>query len=564
MSAALALLLVVSCGAERDAYVGEPTPDGGQSEGGSDFGPGGFGDDDDEEDGEEPVGETRDPVDCEEAKSSKSYVGCEYWPTITPNIVWELFDFAVVVANTGAKDADVTVTGPNGTNKKETVPAGELRTIYLPWVRELKGPETNECGQVPEPEPSIIVPEGAYRLVSSTPVIVYQFNALQYKGEGGEAPGGGPKDWSTCKGATTPCGGSGPIGCFSFSNDASLLLPSTAMTNHYRVMGYRGDSAGLIATSPTVLSITATEPDTNVTVSLAATATVLASTSGTPVPATPGGSTLNLKLEKAGDVAQLVTPKGRSYDFSGSLVQSTKPVQVITSRPCTNIPSGVSACDHVEETVIPAEALGKHYVVPPPTGPTGKPVSHYVRFYGNRDQTLLMYTPSKPSKCPDVIHAGQVVDCEVVTKDQAFEVSGDQEFGIATFLLGASALDTSPGDRRGDPSQSQYAAVEQFRTKYVFLAPKDYPVRYADVTAPEDAEIEIDGAPVTAPWTPIGSGPYGIYRIDLTKTGTDGSHTLTAKKPIGVQVIGYGDNTSFQYPAGLNLDLIAPPPPPPK
>jgi hypothetical protein len=72
----------------------------------------------------------------------------------------------------------------------------------------------------------------------------------------------------------------------------------------------------------------------------------------------------------------------------------------------------------------------------------------------------------------------------------------------------------------------------------------------------------MDGAPVDAPWTMIGQGPFGVQRIDLTKTGRDGAHTLTADKPVGVQVIGFGDNTSFQVPAGLDLKLISTPPMP--
>jgi hypothetical protein len=38
---------------------------------------------------------------------------------------------------------------------------------------------------------------------------------------------------------------------------------------------------------------------------------------------------------------------------------------------------------------------------------------------------------------------------------------------------------------------------------------------------------------------------------------------MTGSTPFGVQVIGYGSYTSYQYPAGLDLALIAPPPPPP-
>ncbi|MBX3264587.1 MAG: IgGFc-binding protein [Labilithrix sp.] len=560
----LGLTAVVACGSDRDGFDADGV-DGGE-DASSGFLPvdGGFGGD--VEEPGLPVGETRDPVDCEEAKTSKSYVGCDYWPTITPNTVWSIFDYAVVVANTGSKDADVTITGPNGVNKQVDVPAGQLRKIFLPWVPTLKGADGDECGSSPELNDSAVESGGAYHLVSSTPVIVYQFNALQYKGEGGEGPDGGAKDWSTCPGTAVACQGlfgAAPIGCFSFTNDASLLLPSTAMTNNYRVTGYKGASQKPLfgaeyGVTPTVLSVTATQAGTSVTVSLAPTAKVVASVAGQTIPATAGGGTITLTLANAGDVAQFVTDKGKQFDFSGSLVQSDKPVQVIASTPCINIPSDRAACDHIEETVLPAETLGKRYVVAQPTGPKGQPVGQNVRFYGNQDGTKLTYSPSKPAKCPDGLNAGQVADCEVV--NETFEVSGDKEFGVSTFLLGA----TTYNDPKGDPSQTNIAAVEQFRTRYVFLAPNDYPTLWADITATEDAEIELDGKPLTVAWNQVGSGPLGLYRVDLTKSGQDGAHTLTAKKPVGVQVIGFGDNTSFQYPAGLNLNIIAPPPPPPK
>ncbi|MDF2693351.1 MAG: hemagglutinin/hemolysin-related protein [Labilithrix sp.] len=557
----LGLTAVVACGSSRDGFatnVNGSSGGGGGDDAGGGFPPGLGGD---ASDPGLPPSETRDPVDCEEAKTSKSYVGCDYWPTVTPNAVWSIFDYAVVVANTGTKDADVTVTGPNAVNKQVSVPAGQLRKIYLPWVPVLKGNDADACGSSSAISSSVVAPNGAYHLVSSTPVIVYQFSALEYKGEGGEGPNGGPKDWSTCPGSLPSNCPNGDPECFSYSNDASLLLPSTAMTNNYRVTAYKGvPPSGLppLFTIPglsSALTVTATQPNTEITLSLSSIATVLASTSGQAIAATTSGQ-LTLTLANAGDVAQFVAGQGK--DFSGSLVQSDKPIQVIASIPCISI--GGAACDHIEETVLPAETLGKHYLVAQPTGPKpgGQPVSHAVRFYGNQDGTTLTYEPSKPAKCPATLNAGQMVDCEIV--DATFEVTGDKEFGVSTFLLGATVYQ----DTKGDPSQSNVAAVEQFRTKYVFLAPNDYPLLWADITATEDAEIELDGAPVSAPWMKVGQGPFGVYRVDLTKSGQDGAHTLIAKKPVGVQVIGFGDNTSFQYPAGLNLNLISAPPPPPK
>ncbi len=568
----LALTAVVACSSssQRSGFADDAPPKtgggdgtvGGGSSGGQPGTPGGgFGD----PTPASPDDDTRDPVDCAEAETLKSYVGCDYWPTVTPNPVWSIFDYAVVVANTGKNEASVHVTGPKGTDRTVTVPAGQLKKIYLPWVESLKGQDFDECTATNAQDTSAVVTAGAYHLVSSSPVIVYQFNALEYKGEGGEAPGGGPKDWSMCPGTTTGCkpGPTAPAvkqGCFSFSNDASILLPSTAMTKSYRVMGHNGASVPgvpAIGMVPTVLTITATQPETHVTVNLAAKAKVVASKEGDTVAATDGGQTMTFDLGAAGDVVQLVSERGVDYDFSGSVVSTSKPVQVISSIPCISMPENKPACDHIEETVLPVETLGRHYVVMSPTGPKGTGVSHKVRLYGNQDQTMLTYHPDKPAGCPEILSAGEVAECDLV--DRPFEVTGDKEFGVATFLLGASVYDSSNKDRRGDPDQSFVPAVEQFRRSYVFLAPTDYPVLYADITATVDAALELDGAPVTAPWSMIGDGPYGVFRVDLTKSGQDGAHTLRAQKPVGMQVVGYGDNTSFQYPAGLNLKIISPP-----
>jgi hypothetical protein len=515
----------------------------------------------------------RDPETCAEAKTFKSYVGCDYWPTITPNAVWSIFDFAVVVSNVGKAASDITVTGPSGFTKTVQVAPGTAEKIYLPWVTALKGPDTNECGVSPDQPPSRVVPGGAYHVVSSTPVIVYQFNALEYEPKGGP-PG---KNWSQCPGTTTVCGdpakGDKPVGCFSYSNDASLLLPSTAMTGNYRVSGMRGDSvpatAGLppfIPGTPEVpradsfLAITATADATNIAIGLSATAKLVA---GGTITAGAPGSTIRFSLAKAGDVAILTGVKSSSADLSGSLVAADKPVQVIAGAPCAQLPDRTAGyCDHVEESVLPAETLGKRYALTAPTKPSGGIGKHVLRFYGNVNGTTLSYVPSKPAGCPDTLNAGQVVECGPVDIDVV--ATGTKEFGIAGFLLGSTAINTGifNTDRRGDPSQTVFPSVEQFRKSYVFLAPSDYNVNYADIVSAQATRIMLDGAAVSAPFVAIGNSGLGTRRVTLG-AGANGVHTLDADAPVGVQVLGYGDFTSYQYPAGMNLELLAPPPPPP-
>jgi hypothetical protein len=421
----------------------------------------------------------------------------------------------------------------------------------------LKGDDSDVCGVAPPLKASVLAIRSAYHLVSSVPVSVYQFNALEYR------PAGGPigKDWSSCPGSVDKCTlYDSPIGCFSYTNDSSLLLPSTAMTGHYRVTGYPGQTvpggdAGTTDTMGGYFAVTGTVDATTVTVQLSPTAHILA---GGGVTDTPGGTEITFSLD-AGDVMELAGALGESVDLSGSLVAADQPVQVITGAPCMEIPGQSPACDHLEQSVFPAETLGKRYFVTAPSGPNISPVARVVRFYGNVDGTTLTYAPSMPRGCPATLDAGQVVDCGMVQDD--FEVTGSNEFAVGSFQLGGTLVDSNR--RVGDPSESLMAALEQYRTKYVFLAPTDYEENFADVVMPSGATVVLDGvALVSRNAKPIADG-YGIIRVSLNRVNVagNGAHVLEASAPVGLQVIGYGDFTSYQYPGGLNLKQIAPPPP---
>jgi hypothetical protein len=492
-----------------------------------------------------------DPKTCDEAKAAQSYVGCDYWPTVTSNSVWSIFDFGVVVANAGDNPAMVTVTGPNSVNQTTTVGPNSLVKIFLPWVPSLKGVDMNQCATPVPLAATVNAPKSAYHLTSTLPVIVYQFNALEYRGMGG-LPG---KSWASCPGTTTSCAtqGNSPIGCYSFTNDASLLLPTTALTGNYRVTGQHGETAqGLGAW----VTITGTEDATTVQFHVSNQGNIVA---GGGVAATAAGGVAKLTLG-AGDVFELLAGASDSADLSGSVVSADKPVQVLVGNTCFNNPAGAEACDHLESAVLPAETLGMHYIVTQPTAPSGDLKGHTVRIYGNFDNTQLAFDPM-PAGAPALINAGQVVDLGRVNMD--FEVTGSHSFAVTSFQLGGSLVDPKvvgdPTPSKGDPSQSPMVAVEQYRLKYVFLAPDDYDVSYADVQAPMGAQLVLDGNPVTQTWTAVGSGGFGVVRIPLG-AGMGGAHLLTSSQPVGMQVIGYGAHTSYQVPGGVNLMPIAPPP----
>ena len=128
---------------------------------------------------------------------------------------------------------------------------------------------------------------------------------------------------------------------------------------------------------------------------------------------------------------------------------------------------------------------------------------------------------------------------------------------VATFQLGGSLVDPTGG--LGDPSQSLFASVEQYRVKYVFLSPDDYSQNWMDIVMPSGTDLWLDGMMIQPANPETIADGYEVARIGLTEVN-GGAHTLEATHPVGVQVLGYGEYTSYQYPGGLNLALIAPPP----
>ncbi|AKT39904.1 IgGFc-binding protein [Chondromyces crocatus] len=462
-------------------------------------------------------------------------MGCEFWPTVGPNPVWSVFDFGVGVVNVTDEEAFVKVTRGGHEVSTELLPPRSSRTLYLPWLPALKGDDWNSCTNMTPASQSHRAQNGAYHLISSRPVSVYQLSAVQ------PGPAAGPegKDWSACPPADNMgCSGTP---CFSYSNEASLLLPTSSLTGSYRITGYNGNI--LYNTAP-YLTVTATEASTLVSIRLSSTGHIAV---GNDILAAGPGGSISLTLQ-LGEVAQILgTP---TSDFSGSLVSANKPVQVLAGLPCTMIPIEEFGCSHIEEVVLPAETFGRRYVVPVPVRPDGEPASHIVRLYGHVDDTKLTFTGITPPNAPSSLDAGDMVELGLVSDD--FEVSGDHAFGISMFSLVRSELD--PEDAPGGPTQSAVIPVEQYRARHSFFTPAGYDVVYANIVQPLGATVTIDGAPVHAVVTPI-NDDFGVARA-LLGAGQAGMHVVEASEPISIQVQGYGTRAGYQYPAGLRLEHL--------
>lgn len=469
----------------------------------------------------DPVkGETCDPTQgctgpCASSALGLSYIGCDYYPTVTGNIVGNDFDFAVAISNTSASVANVTIDGGALTTPMTVmVQPNSLVVQKLPWQTALKlcnDPETPTLSggcQGADPTPVGLVAKGGYHLRSDNPITLYQFNSLEY---------------------SIPA-----MSLFSYSNDASLMLP----TNVWRTSYYTAAWAGAAMVNPSEMAITAQQDGTMVTITSKG-ATVAAGGVPALTPGTPASVMMN-----AGDVIELVS----DGDFTGTKVDATAPVQVIGGHYCADVPDlNTGACDHMEESMFGVDTLGTNYIINAPAVtsiPAGK--VEVIRVIATQPGTTLTYNPPQAGAPTTIANAGDFV--QIADNSASFELTASAKVLVAQYMEGQDA-----GGNTGDPAMALAVPVEQFRTSYLFHAPVTYDSNYVDVTAPVGANITLDGTAV--PLTPIGTTGFALGRVQSLGKGPamDGSHSITGDQAFGITVYGYGDYTSYWYPGGLNL-----------
>jgi IgGFc binding protein len=472
---------------------------------------------------------------CDLAEIDDSYIGCDYYPTTTLNPVWHGFPFAVAVSNTSGVTTHVTITRGADVVSESDVPAGSLQTITLPWVDEVKGGEVT-CEIPPPVGPTRLAKGGAYRLRTDQPVTVYQFSPLEYMLD--PVPAGCPV-LSQC---APPEAMNTETRCLSYSNDASLLLPATALTGNYIAMAFASqeNGAGFVA-------VTATEDGTEVEVyghgKFVAGAGVAADGTG------------KVSLDR-GDVLELVAADGS--DPSGTRIRATKPVQVIGGHSCAYVPSSdVPNCDHIEEALFPEDTLGDDYVVTYPVfADLSSATPLYVRISAIEDDTRVAFDPQLQGSA--ALDAGEILDLYLDrTTAQNVRISGTKPIVVASYMTGQASLSASA--IVGDPSLSLAVPVRQWRSDYLFTAPTTYIVNIADVVAKDGATVRIDGRLIEASaFSPVGDSGFSVAHVELSHDKA--VHTLSADNETGLTVYGYGLFTSYMYPGGADLERITIPP----
>ncbi len=540
---------------------------------------------------------------CQIAELTNSYIGCEYWAVELENHLLNSNEdtgqplppdrvppFAVVLANTSTTyDAEVTVYESDNAVAEAVaerivgtdimLPGLDLVTVYS----EVVDANGDLLYRITGPIQDLVLPRGstmtlilprknmpfgstsltpnAYKVESTQPVVAYQFN---------------------------------PLCCnYNFTNDASLLLPKSALTENYMHLGYAvwAGATGSRLDEPFsgTLTVLATEPDTQVTITLSQSnqagrpySEIVYPSSSASIQGPDANGVIRATLQPHDALNIASSGVSPVEDLTGSVVTASKPVAVFGGHSCAFVPFSEPACDHLESQLFPLETWGNRFVAAPlkRRGEEGARTREgtYWKFLAVQDDTeirtginleppnALPPADEGVPNCRDVaedattgifvLDRGQT--CEFGTREM-FVIEATRPIMVGAFLSGQNSVDENAqfGDHAGDPAFFLVPPEEQFRTDYAFLTPATYFVSYVTAVVRPGTLLTLDGEQVdpNAATVDVAETPDGQWQR-LHIEVEPGPHTISAQLPFGIVVYGYDDYVSYAYTGGLDLTKL--------
>ena len=530
---------------------------------------------------------------CKLARQNRSYVGCEYWAVDLDNAVVKSGSaasqqFAVALSNPSTLAAKITVSINEAAYGKavkvktvatRTVKPQGLEVLLLP-AREVDG---SPAGKFDTGGGTAVTPN-AYKIESSVPIIAYQFNPLSNVGV--------------------------------FSNDASLLVPTPALTTDTT---NESGASYLVLSWPQTIA-TSKDSKTNFGTDLRAFLTIVGTRKGTEikvklnpdtiadkeglVPAKKSAETLTFKLEPY-DVLNLETGYFAA-DFTGTRISTNYPVAVFTGSEASDVPDFLTlqtrkcCADHLEQQLFPSTTFGRVFIAlktPSRTEALSKAGAtitinqkekEYFRVLSAGE--FVKVTTNLAADPSFSVANGKYKQVEV---DQDFTIVATGPVAVGQYVAGQEQAGIPSSLPGGDPSFILLPAVEQFRKDYLFLTPDKYAFDYIMVAAPRGAKVTLDGRPLASGCDSTSgkkiccsiSSVGSVTRPgDKTKTlydaikcqlsfpkiipgkvppdnlekglQDDGVHRLKSNMPVGLVVYGFDAYVSYGYPGGTELKLI--------
>ncbi|MBL0333569.1 MAG: choice-of-anchor D domain-containing protein [Chlorobi bacterium] len=340
----------------------------------------------------------------------------------------------------------------------------------------------------------------------------------------------------------------------SFTSDGMLILPTNGLGKEYLVA-----SAAEIGTTqrlPSEFVIVSPYDETDVLITLPSDQK-LPNYSGSKGP-------FNISMNK-GDVFGALSDVTLA-DLTGTLIQSSKPVAVMSGQNCTYLPDArFAACDHIEEMMLPVSAWGKLYhSIPFAT----RIKTDMYRIFAGEDNTTVSINGTVWGKLPKKGgKEGEGWFNYLHNKRELIEFTGDKPIYIAQYNNSQNWDGVE-----SDPFMLVLTPVEQYQNQLIFTTPSaDFPKNYVnfvcDSAGYNDIEIAQGG---TDKWESFPSKfgfdvkkfptkINGVTYIGKTIAINPGTYRVRGPKPFAGYIYGFGSFDSYGYPLSVAVgDLSRP------
>ena len=421
--------------------------------------------------------------------------GTDFWLAETANTLESGSQFVIAVANPNVATANVTIAHVGDPDLVDTVPAGGLKSFSF-TRRGVCSEGGNNLGT------SMV-----YHVTSDVDVVVYIFN---------------------------------PIATI-FTNDASLVLPVPALGKIHRAGSYvnpLGNSRGEFVAVVGVQDGTA--------IQIFDRANVL----------------VDSETIDQGEYYQFVNGQcfgnndDPALDTTGWHVVTSLPAAVFSGSQCASAGTGTCCCDHLEEQVLPEEAVASTYVACPtltrPVGcdpaTAGACAPDIFRYVATVANTTVTTTPDVGSTV--LTNPGDFLEISTAIPHV---VAADQPVYGYQYLISESSGPPTAGT--GDPSMLDMPPVDQLQFNYIFLTPSTYAFDFINVIAPVGTSLTLDGNPLAATCAQVGS-IGGVDYCCLRAQVADGVHTINGTNRFGLSVSGFDVTASYAYIGGVGLQAI--------
>lgn len=301
-----------------------------------------------------------------------------------------------------------------------------------------------------------------------------------------------------------------------FTTDGFAALPVETFGTRYRPMCYSGSAE---------FAIVAASDGTTVTI------TPSVSGGGHAV-----GVPFQVSLNRF-EVYQLI-----GADFTGSLVNSDKPIGVFSGHPCANVPPTASACDHLCEQIPPTATWGQAVLTVPLA----------TRFNGDTfrilaDQDNTSVTITGPVSSTVTLQAGKFREV-ILTGNNV--ISATKPILVAQYSNGSTYDGVT-----SDPFMMLIPPAEQFLRGYTFTTPASgFSINYMNIVAlQQDAStgrVLLDNLAIPSnSFSAIGTTGFSSAQRPIAL----GSHSVSAPNPLGIYIYGFASFDSYGYPGGFAL-----------